>query len=100
MKTDEKRHKDRNIDYEIKRQKVIEKELGCNFIRINPDVKDYDEFIGIGKIYNHVIKSTKTLTEKLTKKSLIDKILKKLLKLEFEENHSIKFIVKKIFSSM
>ena len=30
-------HSDRNIDYEIKRQNAIEKELGCIFNRINPD---------------------------------------------------------------
>ena len=30
-------HSDRNIDYEIKRQNAIEKELGCTFNRINPD---------------------------------------------------------------
>ena len=47
--------KGRNIDYEIKRQKAIEKELGCEFIRINPCAKDYDEYVEIGKIYNHVI---------------------------------------------
>ena len=27
-------HSNRNIDYEIKRQKAIEQELGCKFIRI------------------------------------------------------------------
>ena len=35
IEVDEKGHKDRNIDYEIKRQK----ELDCEFIRINPDGK-------------------------------------------------------------
>ena len=30
-------HNDKNKDYEIKRQKAIEKELGCVLIRINPD---------------------------------------------------------------
>ena len=30
-------HNDRTIYYEIQRQKAIEKELGCVFIRINPD---------------------------------------------------------------
>ena len=31
----EQGHKDRNIDYEIQRQKALEKEFGCEFIRIN-----------------------------------------------------------------
>ena len=39
---DEKAHTDRNINYEKKRQKVIEKELGCKFIRINPDAENQD----------------------------------------------------------
>ena len=33
----EKYHKDRNIDHEIQRQKALQKELGCKFIRIDPD---------------------------------------------------------------
>ena len=37
MAIDEKRSKDRNIDPEIKRQKALEKELGCEFIKIDTD---------------------------------------------------------------
>ena len=44
-------------------------------------------FVEIGKIGNHIIGSTKKLTKKSTKTSLIDKISKRLLELEFEENH-------------
>ena len=33
-----------SIDYEIHRQKAIEKELGREFIRINPDKKDLNIF--------------------------------------------------------
>ena len=33
---DKQGHNDRVIDYETERQKVIEKELGCEFIVINP----------------------------------------------------------------
>ena len=36
MKVDEQGHNDRDIDYEIERQKPIENKLGCEFIRINP----------------------------------------------------------------
>ena len=39
---DEKGYKDRNIDHEIQRQKVLEKELGCKFIRIDPDEENFD----------------------------------------------------------
>ena len=34
-------HSDRIIDYEIiRRQKAVEQELGCKFIRIDPDKED------------------------------------------------------------
>ena len=42
---DENGHKGRNIDYEIKRQKTIEKQLDCEFIRFNPDREDYYEYV-------------------------------------------------------
>ena len=64
---------DRNIDYEIQRQKAVEQELGCKFIRINPDEKDFNVFKSINKINRHI--------EKSFKKSLIDKISKRLLEL-------------------
>ena len=34
IEIDENDHSHRNIDYEIKRQKAVEKELGCKYIRI------------------------------------------------------------------
>ena len=79
---DELGHNDRNIDYEIQRQKALERELNCVFIRINPDEKDFNILKAINEIYRHIKKSSK--------KSLIDKISKRLLELEFKSNHSIK----------
>ena len=38
----------------------------------------------------HINESNKKLTEESTKKSLIDKISRRLLELEFKSNHSIK----------
>ena len=81
IQVDELGHDYRNIDYEIQRQRAIEKELGCAFIRINPDEDNFSIFKAIYKIHRHIKKSTK--------KSLIDKISKRLLKLEFKSNHSI-----------
>ena len=40
IEVDELGHNDRNIDYEIQRKREKEKELGCVFIRINPDEKN------------------------------------------------------------
>ena len=42
IETDENGHKERNIDYEMKRQKAKEQQLGCKFIRIDPDKEDFD----------------------------------------------------------
>ena len=41
------------------KKKAIEKELGCEFIRISPDVKDFDEYVETAKRYNHINWSTK-----------------------------------------
>ena len=82
IEVDELGHNDRNIDYEIQRQRALERELGCVFIRINPDAADFNIFREINKIHRHIKKSSK--------ESLIDKISKRLLELEFKSNHSIK----------
>ena len=34
-------HNDRNIDYLIQRQRAIEKEFGCVFLRINTDKQNF-----------------------------------------------------------
>ena len=41
IEVDELCHNDRNIDYEIQRQKSIEKKLGCVFITINPEEENF-----------------------------------------------------------
>ena len=52
----EKDHKYRNIDHEIQRQKALEKELSCEFIRINSDEKDFNIFKAINEIHRHIKK--------------------------------------------
>ena len=81
IEVDELDHNDRNIDYEIQRKKAIEKELSCVFIRINPDEENFNIFKAVNETYRHIKKSTI--------KSLIYKISKRLLELEFRSNHSI-----------
>ena len=66
IEVDELGHADRNINNEIERQKALERELNCVFIRINPDEKDFNIFKEINKIHRHIKKSFK--------KFLIDKI--------------------------
>ena len=63
-------------------QKAIEQELGCKFIRIDPDTKDFDVFRAINEIFRHFKQSTK--------KTLISKISTRLLGLEFKSDSIIK----------
>ena len=52
--TDENGNNNRNIENEIKRQKAIEPELGCKFIRIDPDEEGFDIFRASNKIFRHI----------------------------------------------
>ena len=65
-------------------------------IRINPDKENCKIFNAMKKMHRH--------TEKSSKKSLIDKISKRLLALKFESNHSIiskalKYVFQKTLTS-
>ena len=105
IEVDEKSHKDRNINHEIERKKELERELDCKFIRIDPDEEDFNIFKAINEIYGHIKKSIKKLTEESTKKSLIDELSNKLLRLEFKSNNSLKtkclkYVVKKILLTL
>ena len=44
IEIDELSHNDRNIDYEIKKQKALERELDCISIRINPEEIEFNIF--------------------------------------------------------
>ena len=44
IEVDELGHNDRNIDYEIRRQQALERELNCIFIRNYPDTVDFNIF--------------------------------------------------------
>ena len=58
IEIDELGHNDRNTDYEIKRQREIEKELNFVFIRTNPDAADFNMNRRLkNQIYKHIIKS-------------------------------------------
>ena len=93
IETDENGHSDRNIKYEIKRQKAVEEELSCKFIRIGTNKEDFDTSRAINEIFRHI--------KQLTKKTLINNISMRLLRLEFKSDNIVKpkatkFIVKKI----
>ena len=62
---------DRNTDYEIKRQREIEKELNCIFIRTNPDAADFNINKLNKQIFKHIIQSKEEkLKNKFTKELL------------------------------
>ena len=58
MEIDENGNSDRNIDREIKRQKAIEQEFGCKFIRIDRDKEDFET---ANEICRHIKQSNKKL---------------------------------------
>ena len=62
IEVDELGDADRNLNKEVERQEVIERELDCVFIRINPDEKDLSIFKEINKIHRH----SKKVNEKVT----------------------------------
>ena len=51
IKVDELGHNVRNSDYEIQKQRAMEKELGCVFVRINPDEENFNIFTAINEIH-------------------------------------------------
>ena len=58
------------IDHEIKRQKALEKEVNCKFIRINPDEENLNIFKAQNEIFRHIKKSNNKLLKLRLKKIL------------------------------
>ena len=54
VEVDELGHADRNVNNEIERQRALERELNCVFVRINPDEPDFNIFREINKIHRHI----------------------------------------------
>ena len=54
IEIDQNGYSDRSIDYEIKRQKAIKQELGCEFIRNVPGKVDFDIFEIINEIFRQI----------------------------------------------
>ena len=96
IKIDENGHSNRNIDFEIKRQKAIEQGPGCEFIRTDPKTEIFDIFKAINEIFMHIKQSS----NQLTKKTFIYKNSMRFLGLDFKSENTIKlkaikYIVKK-----
>ena len=72
IEVNEKGYKDRNENYEKQRQKEIETKLDCKFIRINPDEENFNISKVKNKIFRHIKKSLKKLSEKSTKDKVVE----------------------------
>ena len=101
IEIDELGHNDRIADHETQRQRALERELNCVFMRINPDAADFNIFKEINKTHRHINQSTIQQTEQKTKKSLIDNLSKELLALELKHHDQLltkflKWVVKNI----
>ena len=70
IQVDELGHNDRNTDYESKRQREIENELNCVFIRTNPDAVDFD----INERNNQIFKPIIQSKQKNAENKVINKI--------------------------
>ena len=80
----------KKVNNEIERQKALERELNCVFIRIGPDAPNFNIFKEINKIHGHINKLTEQQTKKQTKELVIDNLSKRLLELEFKHDNEIK----------
>ena len=82
IEVDELGNTNRNINNEIDRQKALEKELNCIFIRIKPDEKDFNFFKEINKIHRYIKKvfNRQNLSQNYL---IITSILKKVVKKHF-----------------
>ena len=54
IEVDELGHNDRSINYETERQKALERELDCVFIKINPNAADFNICKEINKMHRHI----------------------------------------------
>ena len=67
IEVDELGHADRNINNEIGRQRELEGEFNCVFIRTDPDALNFNIFREINKIHIHINQVTLQQTEQKTK---------------------------------
>ena len=72
IEIDENGHQDRDFEAEIERQKALEKELNCRFIRINPAKEKFDVFNQIGRIQDFVFESNEKSLLKTISGRLLD----------------------------
>ena len=87
VEIDEKGHTDRYIIFERKRQKELEKKLGCKFIRINKgNAKNgYDLDYGVGNVQAFIDEFKNKKIKKLEKKLIKEREMREKLEKEMRE---------------
>jgi very-short-patch-repair endonuclease len=55
IEIDENNHADRDPSYEQEREKSIQEELGCKFLRINPDASDFKLSSCVGRVMREIV---------------------------------------------
>ena len=84
VEIDEKGHTDRDLIFEEKRQKALEKKLNCKFIRINTSKENYDADYEASRIQMFISKF-KDKKNKSEIKALKDEIKKLKLQLTYQD---------------
>ena len=87
VEIDEKGHTDRDIIFEEKRQKALEKKLGCKFIRINTSnaKNGYDLDYEVGNVQAFIDEFKNKKIKKLEKKLKKEKEMREKLEKEMRE---------------
>ena len=85
VEIDKKGHTDRDLIFEEKRQKALEKKLNCEFIRINTSRENYDASYEASRIQTFINNSIKNKI-----KELEDEIQKLRLQLASPNNDNDK----------
>ena len=87
VEIDEKGHTDRDIIFEEKRQKALEKKLGCKFIRINTSnaKNGYDLDYEVGNIEAFIDEFKNKKIKELEKKSIEEKEMEEKVEKEMRE---------------
>ena len=87
VEVDEKGHTDRDIIFAEKRQKALEKKLGCKFIRINTSnaKNGYDLDYQVGNVQAFIDEFKNKKIEKLEKKLIQEKEMREKIEKEMRE---------------
>ena len=87
VEIDEKGHTDRDLIFEEKRQKALEKKLGCKFIRINTSnaKHGYDLDYEVGNVQAFIDEFKNKKIKKLEKQLIKEKEMREKLEKEMRE---------------